>query len=203
MRRYSKMMLAALAGCLAWGSAAPASADGVSFSLGAGFTVGRASFHVAYASPGYGYAPYYYRTSVPLRYEGYRCSSYCRRGGSHWYHAPNCPLVGHHFSLHGYQGYPYPGSGSGYYPVVPPPRYYGHGYSQHYYSGYESYGYGYRGRHHGHYRPGHGYGHGYGHSRSHYGRSHHGNSKHGYRGSHGKHHGHAPGAATRTRPRHN
>ena len=146
MRRYSKMGLAALAGSLALGSVVPAAADGASLSLGAGFTVGGASVHVDYASPQYGHAPYYYRSSVLV--PGYALVEH--------------RVYSHRYQGHRYQGYPY--AGTGYHPVGPP-RYHGQGHTRDYRPRYESYGH--RGR-------GHGYGSSerHGDSKRGYGRSH-------------------------------
>lgn len=196
MKRYTKLSLAAFAGVLALGTSSPAVAGDVSFAFGVGFAVGGTSFQIAYASPHSGYAPYYYRTAVPLRYSGYQCSSHCFRGGGHWYHAPSCPLVGYHFSHHGFYGPPY--FEYGYFPYPPAPRrYYGR-----YYGGY----YGGHRSHHGYYgRERYGYGHGHhgrgGHGRhqGYYGRSH-GGSKHGVHGGRGEHRGRRHGSARRTRP---
>ena len=81
---------------------APAAAGDVHFSIGTGFSIGGVSFHLAYASPGYGYAPYYYRTGVHLGYTGYSCADGCFRRSGHYYHDPYCPVARYHFGLYQY-----------------------------------------------------------------------------------------------------
>lgn len=175
---------------------AASEAGEVSVSVGVGFVVGDASFHIAYPGRGHrgrGYAPYYYRVESPLYHPGYDCDTHCYARAGYTFHAPYCPVVHRHFSLHHYRG-PYHGHS----------RHYG---SRHYdarYHGSRHYGYrdrGYRNRHHGRYydhgRRGHG-----GHAR--YEPRHRGSSHRGYgnRGHGGSHRGRSQsrGRAHRTRP---
>lgn len=129
-------------------AAAPATAGGVSFSLGAGFSVGNLSIQLAYASPDYGYLPYYYRTPVALHYPGYACTTGCLKSSSYYYHAPGCPLLLHYFSLYEYVGYVEHYHVHNYYP---PSYRYRHSYPRTYHPhrSYRHYGYSSGSRHYG------------------------------------------------------
>lgn len=133
-------------------TAAPAMAGGISFSLGAGFTVGNVAVHLAYAAPGYGsgYLPYYYRIPVELYYPGYACTTGCLKSARYVYHAPGCPLILRHFNVFSYVGYVEHYHSHGYYP----PYYrYQHRYPRSYHPrrSYRHYGHSGKSRHYGRY----------------------------------------------------
>jgi len=77
--------------------APPASADhGNDWYVGAGFRIGGIFFNIVLGGRGYDRPHYYYRTRDRLDYPGYRCTSACFRQDRYSYHAPNCPVAGHH-----------------------------------------------------------------------------------------------------------
>ena len=63
-----------------------------------GFRVGGVAFSVAYDRHRHHHRPYYYyRTGHQVRYDNYRCGSYCFKRKRSYHHHPTCPLVLHHF----------------------------------------------------------------------------------------------------------
>ena len=86
-------------------------AEAGSWRIGSSFRVGGVHFNLAFGSHHHRHyrAPYYYRTSHRLRYDGYRCGSACFKRSGHYYHHPSCGLVAHHFRRHDYRNpcYPY------------------------------------------------------------------------------------------------
>lgn len=155
----SKHMILPAALVMILAGAAGAEAAHRGWSFGGGFRVGGVHFRVGYADhgPHYG-APYFY-TGGRFHYSGYRCGSYCFRGGGGSYHYASCPLVGHHFGRHGHDPYYLshhyaPRHAPGYRYWVDYGGHYGdhgrghhYGYRDHGYYGHRDYGYRDRGHH--------------------------------------------------------
>lgn len=83
---------------LGFGGAAFEPAHAGDWHIGGGFRVGGAHFSLAFDRGYRHHRPhYYYRTKHSIRYDGYRCGSYCLKRSSYTYHHAGCPLVLHHF----------------------------------------------------------------------------------------------------------
>lgn len=70
--------------------------------IGGGFRVGDFLFSLAYDRGHRHSDPYYYRTRDRISYRGYSCGSYCLKKSGYAYHHAGCPVVRHHFRLHGF-----------------------------------------------------------------------------------------------------
>ena len=99
------------------GAFTPAEAGG-DWHVQTSFRVGKTHFSLGYHEPGYrkghrGYYPprprYYYRTTAPLSYKGYRCdANACYRESKYHYHSPSCGVVRQHFRVNHFVPPPLP-----------------------------------------------------------------------------------------------
>ena len=102
MRRPLLGSTLVLAMVMSLGGAGLRPAEAGDWYIGSGFRVGGLHFSLAFDRQPRRHDPYYYRTRQRVRYEGYRCGSYCLKRSGYTYHHSGCPLVLYHFRRHGF-----------------------------------------------------------------------------------------------------